>query len=86
MNDNKKKFSMDPSTMILAISAIGVLISFLMALNGKRKKLATVGFLVSFAGLIYGVIRRCKESEKEEEELLTIELEDDDEVKAELDA
>ena len=80
MNDDKKKYSLGSGTMIMAISAIGVLISFLMALNGKRKKLATVAFLVSFAGLIYGVIRQLSAPVKEEEALLTIELEEDEEA------
>ena len=85
--DNKKKYGVGPGTLILVASAIGVLISFMMALGGKRKKLATIAFLVSFAGLIYGVIRHLNHAKKEEEELLTIELEDDEEeLKAELDA
>ncbi|MBE6672414.1 MAG: hypothetical protein E7599_02700 [Ruminococcaceae bacterium] len=85
MNEEKKIYSIGPNTLIMAISAIGVLISFLMALNGKRKKLATVAFLVSFGGLVYGTVRHFGMLKKEEEELLTIELEDDEE-KAETDA
>ena len=37
--ENKKKYSVGPGTLILVVSAIGVLISFMMALGGKRKKL-----------------------------------------------
>ena len=87
--ENKKKYSVGPGTLILVISAIGVLISFMMALGGKRKKLATVAFLVSFGGLIYGGVRYLglMKKEKDDEELLTIELEDDEEeLKAEIDA
>ena len=78
MNDNKKTYSVGPSTLIFAGSAIGVLLSFVLSLGGKRKKLATVGFLVSFAGLIYGALRQFGIMKREEEELLTIELEDDE--------
>ena len=78
MNEDKKTYSVGPSALIFAGSAIGVLLSFVMALNGKRKKFATIAFLVSFAGLIYGALKQFGVLKREEEELLTIELEDDE--------
>ena len=73
VNKDKKLFGMDFEEWILAGSAIGVLISFVMALNGKRKKLAVFTFLISFAGMIYGGMRRFGILGREEEELLTLE-------------
>ncbi len=78
MNDNKKTYSVGPSAMIFAGSAIGVLLCFVLSLGGKKKKLAAIGFLVSFAGLIYGALRQFGVLKREEEELLTLELEDDE--------
>ena len=78
MHEDKKTYSVGPSALIFAGSAIGVLLSFVLALNGNKKKLATIGFLVSFAGLIYGALKQFGVLKREEEELLTIELEDDE--------
>ena len=85
MNNDKKSYSIGTGSLIFFGSAIGMLISFLMALNGKKKTFATIGFLVSFAGMLYGAMRQIGMFKKEEEEYLTIELEDD-ENEAEQDA
>ena len=78
MNNDKKSYSIGPSALIFLGSAIGMLISFLVALNGKKKTLATIGFLASFGGMLYGALRQIGILKREEEELLTIELEEDE--------
>ncbi len=78
MNDEKKSYSVGPSALIFLGSAIGMLLSFLAALNGKKKTLATIAFLVSFGGMLYGALRQIGILKREEEELLTIELEEDE--------
>lgn len=78
MNNDKKSYSIGTGSLIFLGSAIGMLISFLMALNGKKKTLATIAFLASFGGMLYGAMRQIGMLKREEEEFLTIELEDDE--------
>ncbi|MBE6638238.1 MAG: hypothetical protein E7616_02115 [Ruminococcaceae bacterium] len=79
MNEDKKTYSIGPSALIFFGSAIGMLISFVIALSGKKKTFATLAFLLSFGGMLYGAMRQIGILKREEEELLTIELEEDEE-------
>ena len=78
MNEDKKSYSIGPSALIFLLSCLGMLFSFLAALHGKKKTLSTLAFLVSFGGMLYGALRQIGILKREEEELLTIELEEDE--------
>ena len=86
MNEDKKKISFGSGSIVMAISAIGLLIGFLMGMFTKKRFLSTALFLVSFAGMAYGAMRHFSAQKTEDDELFSIELEGDEEQEAEEDA